>query len=228
MLLLSLRLLLGQTVAIQDSADPLRARLSGIVLNEQGQPAANVTVQATPPGPIFGILPHTQTDAEGQFAFAGLLPGHTYVNALNEEAFYPDASSNFWDREGAAEVELPVAKEVSGVVLTLKPVSRLEVKARNAETGADIDQIYIRLERDGAPNRSIGGGRLGNWWLAPTAPIRLCVSAKGFEANWYGGDGSFSRSTPITLMPRQAFTAIVSLRPIALPTSVTNCFTSQN
>jgi len=115
-----LRLLLAQ-VAIQDPSDPRRARLSGIMLDEQGQPAGDVTVQATPPGPIAGILPHTQTDAEGRFAFAGLQSGHTYVHAFKEEAFYPNTLFNFWDGEGMAEVELPVGKEVSGVVVTLKP-----------------------------------------------------------------------------------------------------------
>jgi hypothetical protein len=206
-------LLLAQ-VSIQDPSDPRRARLSGIVLNERAQPAVGVTVQATPPGPIGAMLPHTETDAEGRFALAGLLPGHTYVNAFDEKAFYPNAGSNFWDGQGVAEVELPVGGEVSGIVLKLTPVGRLEVKARNAVTGAVIDSLGVHLERDGSPNRWMGGGMADDLWLVPTAPIRLCVTKEGFQAAWYGGDGSFQGSVPITVAPRQVFTVIVLLRPL--------------
>jgi hypothetical protein len=136
------------------------------------------------------------------------------VNAFEEKAFYPNASSNFWDDEGGAEVELPDEGEVSDVVLTLKPVGGLKVKAKNTANGAAIAGIGVRLERDGTPNRWIQGGRWDDSWLVPTAPIRLCVDAAGFQPAWYGGDGSFERSVPITLSPRQAFTAVVSLRPL--------------
>jgi hypothetical protein len=228
-LFLSVRVLLAQSVAIQDPSDPLRARLLGIVLNERGQPAVGVTVQATPPGPLAARLPHTQTDVEGRFALAGLLPGHTYVNAFDEEAFYPNATLNFWDQQGAAEIELPVGQEVSGIILTVRPVGRLEVKARNAASGADVDQITIRLERDGAPNRWLEGSKQGNWWLVPTVPVRLCVSANGFEPTWYGGNGSFPGSMPITVTPRQIFTATVSLQPLARGAARdTTCFSRRS
>ena len=203
----------ARTVAIQDASDPQRGRLSGIVLDERAQAAPGVTVQAGNTGyPIQGALPSTQTDAEGHFALAGLLPGHTYVNAFKEAAFYPNASSNFWDGEGLAWVEVPVGGEVSEIVLKLKPAGRLQVKTMKAATRAVIDQFVVVLERDGEPNRGMGGGRLGDWWLVPTVPIRLCVTAAGFQAAWYGGDGTFERSVPITLAPRQILTARVSLR----------------
>jgi len=216
--------LFAQTVAIQDPTDPRRARLSGIVLNERAQPAVGVTVNATPPGPLGTMLPHTQTDAEGRFALVGLLPGHTYVNAFDEKAFYPFASSNFWDGQGMAEIELPVGGEVSGIILRLKPVGRLEVRARNAASGTAIEEIAIKLERDGEPKRWTSGTKMGDWWLVPTAAVRLCVQAKGFMAAWYGWDGSFARSMPITLAPREVFVATVYLR--ALPTGVAEatCF----
>jgi len=61
-----------------------------------------------------------------------------------------------------AEIDLPVGGEVSGIMFTLKPVGRLEVKAKNAASRAGIDQIAIRLERDGAPNRWIAGTKRGD------------------------------------------------------------------
>ena len=156
-------------VPIQDPSDPHRARVSGVVLDERRRPAPGITVQAQPPGPLSAMLPHMQTDRDGRFALAGLLPGYTYVNAFDEERFYPDAGFNFWDGEAVAEVELPVAGELSGIVLTLKPVGRLQIIARNAADGASIDDIGTSLERDGEPNRSMGGGSMGNWWLAISA-----------------------------------------------------------
>ena len=227
-LLLSDYLFSQTTVPIQDPSDPHRARVSGTVLNEWAQPVPGITVTATPPGPVGAILPRTQTDAEGRFALAGLLPGHTYVNAFEEKAFYPNASSNFWDGQGEVEIELLMGGEVSGIMLELKPVGRLEVKARNVISGTGIDQIAIKLERDSAPNRWIAGGKLGDWWLVPTGPIRLCVSAEGFEATWYGADGSFQQSAPITLRPRQVFTATVSLRPLTHPAADVTCFSGRS
>ena len=94
-----------QSVAIQDVSDPHRGRLAGVVQDERGQPLAGVTVRATPPGAIAGILPNTRTDTRGRFALAGLLTGHTYLSASKEEAFYPDTWGNFWDAQGSAEVE---------------------------------------------------------------------------------------------------------------------------
>jgi hypothetical protein len=82
---------------------PYRGRLSGIVLNERAQPAPDITVQALNTSvPFQGSLPWTLTDTKGRFALDFLLPGHTYVNAFNEKAFYPNAHSNFWDGQGAA------------------------------------------------------------------------------------------------------------------------------
>src|SRR5260370_33223574 len=76
----------GQSVAIQDLSDPHRGRLAGVVQDERGQPVAGVTIRAMPPGAIAGKLPNTRTDAPGRFALAGLLPGHTYLNASQEDA----------------------------------------------------------------------------------------------------------------------------------------------
>jgi hypothetical protein len=160
------------------------------------------------------MLPWTQTDAKGRFALAGPFPGHVYVNAFNEKAFYPNASSNLWDGQGVAEVELPVGGEVSDIVLKLSPVGRLQVKAKNAVTGAVIDSLGVSLERDGAPNRGTGGGTWDDSWLVPTVPIRFCVTKEGFQAAWYGGDGSFEKSLPITVAPRRVVTATVPLWPL--------------
>jgi hypothetical protein len=221
-------LLLSQkSVPIQDPSDPQRSRVSGIVLNERSQPVAGITVQASPPGSVFGVLPHTQTDVNGRFALVGLPPGHTYVNAFDEEAFYPNARSNFWDGEGAAEVELPSGGEASGIVLTLKPVGRLDVKATTTDSGTAVDHIGIRLEREGEPTRWISGSAMGNWWLIPTAAVRLCVQAKGFVPTWYAWDGSFVRSKPITVKPRETLTAVVWLRPVPKGAAQTTCFDSQ-
>ena len=213
-----------RTVPIQDPSDPQRARLSGTVLNERAQPVPEITVTAMPPVAIGAKLPRTQTDANGRFALAGLIPGHTYVQAFDEKAFYPDAASNFWDGQGVAEIELASGREVSGVLLTLKPAGRLEVKARDADSGAEIDQIVVRVERDGEPNRWISGSKMGDWWLVPTAAVRLCVQAKGFMAVWYGWNGSYARSTPITLAPRQIFVATVSLVSLPAGAAEATCF----
>ena len=208
---------------------PYRGRLSGVVLNERAQPAPDVIVQAANlDRPFMGQLPWTQTDAKGRFALTGIPPGHTYVNAFNEKAFYPNASSNFWDGQGAAEVELPVGGEVSGIVLKLSSVGRLQVKAKNAVTGAGIDSLGVSLERDGASNRWMGGGTVDDSWLVPTVPVRFCVKKEGFQAAWYGGDGSFEKSLPITVAPRRVVTAMVPLWPLNRAAEDSTCYSRRS
>ena len=170
-------------------------------------------------------MPHTETDDRGRFALAGLLPGHTYVSAFNEEAFYPNADFGPWDRQGIAELELPVGGEVSNIVLSLKPVGRLEIRARDAATGALIEHPAVIWEVAGAPNRVFGGSRMDNWWLAPTSPVHVCVTAKGYQAAYYGGNGSFEDSVPITLKPRQVFIATLLLQPVV---GASTCFPRQS
>ena len=194
-------------------------RISGLVLNELQQPVPGIMVVGLtfyPPGALVGkmIRTNARTDAQGRFVLAGLLmTGLVSVYASNEDAFYPEALSNIWDGQSSVLVKAPVGGQASGVVLVLNPAGRLEVTARNATTGDVIDRINVHIERDGESNRTMGGSNGGNSWLVPTAPIRVCIAAEGFGSAWYGGDGSFGRSVPLKLSPRQVFTAIVSLRP---------------
>jgi len=149
---------------IQDLSDSKRGRLSGEVRDENGNPVPNAVVQATPHDVILmTILPNTRTDAQGRFVLAGLLRVRTHLNAGKEDAFYPDARSNFWDDPGAAEVEVPAGGALSGVSIKLTPAGRLNVRAKNAITGEPVDAITVHLERVGSPNRSISGSILGKF-----------------------------------------------------------------
>lgn len=215
--------LLAQTkiIPIQDPSDPTRARISGVVYDERALPAAGITVEASPPGPTQGVLPHTETDEQGRFALAGLLPGHTHVSAFNETTFYPNADFGPWDRQSVKELDLPTGGEVSNLVLILKPVARIDLKATDATTGKPIEYPSLIWEVVGAPDRVFGWGQLQYGWLAPTEPIRVCVYAHGYQAVYVGGSGSLDQALPITLKPRQVFRVAVSLRPSA---AEPNCF----
>jgi hypothetical protein len=203
-----------QSVAIQDLNDPTRGRVAGLVEDEAGRPLAGARVTATPRGvPLAAILPNTETDAYGHFDLAGLLPRETDVQASKEEDFYPDARSNFWDRQGVAEVRVPVGAEVSGILLQVRPCACLEIKAFDATSGDAIQGFTVRLELDGAPNRWVSGATQHNLWLVPTAPIRVIVSANGYRSAWYGENGPTRQVVPIVLAPRQHFSITVRLRP---------------
>jgi hypothetical protein len=205
----------SQSVAIQDLNDPKRGRLKGSVEDEFGRPLAGAKVTARPSGALAAIVPNTETDAEGHFALAGLLPGQTYFQASKEIDFYPDARSNFWDRQGAAEVKVPVGAEISGISLQVRPCARLEINAVDATTGDAIQGFTVRLELDGAPDRWVSGATPNNLWLLPTAPIRVMVAANGYQSAWYGEAGPSGQVVPIVLAPRQNFSITVGLRPTA-------------
>ena len=102
------------------------------------------------------------------------------------------------------------------------------IQAKNAETGKDVDAIGVRLERDGEPERWLNASALGNRFLVPTAPIRFCVQAEGFQPAWYGGDGSFEQSSPLTVSARQTYTAIVSLHSASGTGEESSCFSDRN
>ena len=81
-----------------------------------------------------------------------------------------------------AEVELPSGGEASGIVLTLKPVGRLEVRATTTDRGTAVDNIAVRLERDGEPTREISGrATLGSFQQRPCgyALMRRVSSPRG-------------------------------------------------
>lgn len=200
---------------IQDLSDSKRGRSSGEVRDERGNPVPNAIVKATPHGVILmTIVPNTRTDAQGRFVLAGLLPVQTHLSAGKEEDFYPAAWSNFWDDPGAAEVEVPAGGEVSGLTIKLSPAGRLNVRAKDAITGEPVDAITVHLERVGSPNRSISGSSLGNSWLIPTVPVRVCVQARGFQPAWYGANGTIEGSEVITLSPRQILTFVIAISPL--------------
>jgi len=200
------------TAPMVDASDSRRGRISGIVLDERAQAVPGITVRAN--GLHFGFVPQTQTDASGYFFVAGVYPGRTLVNAFDEENFYPDALPALWDREGVVEVDVLPGQEVTGVLLALKPGGgRLIVNAVNAETGASIRNISALIERAGEPDRWIDANRAGNWWLVPTSPVRICISAEGFRPSWYGRDGSFAQSIPIRVSVRDVFVAKFLLQP---------------
>ena len=178
---------------IQDVSDPQRGRLSGTVLDEHGHPASGITVRATPHVPMAAAAPHTKTDAQGRFAFSGLIPVETSVQAFEEQSFYPDTDPfwKFWDGEGSAEMTVPPGAEAS-VGITLRPAGRLDVDARDVNTGQAIEQISIHLVRVDSQARMMAfADLLRNWRLIPSAPVRLCVEAHGYHAAWYGPDGAF-------------------------------------
>jgi hypothetical protein len=161
------------------------------------------------------MLPWVQTDAKGRFAIAGLPPGHTYVHAGKEDAFYPEGTGPFWDNGGgSAEVEVPLGGEVSGILLKVSPAARLAVKAIDAVTGAAIEDIGMRIECDGSPLRWMVGTGNGNAWLVPTDPIRLRVQAQGYESAWYTDADSGGKPLLLRLVPRQVLTVTIRLRPV--------------
>ena len=198
--------------AIQDPSDPRRGRLSGLVEDENGQPLAGATVKATPPGILAAIVPNTLTDGNGRFGLAGLIPGHTYLQARKEDAFYPDTGGNLWNSgQGSAEVDVPVGGEISGILLRVSPAARIEVKATDAVTGATIDYISVHIERDGSRERFISTGRKGNSVLVPTDPIRLRFDANGYESAWYTQGNSYGPAV-LRRAPRQVLTVTIRLR----------------
>jgi Carboxypeptidase regulatory-like domain len=128
----------GATITVPDMRLPFGAAVSGRVVDERGEPLANVEVYAM--GPRFGIPKSRigppfplRTDDQGRFRLFGLPAGDVVVVAEAQGVGY-----------GIGEIDRP-----AGFVPTYYPdaVSDAEAKHITLRQGADIDGIDIRMTR---------------------------------------------------------------------------------
>ena len=175
------------------------AEISGTVINNEGQPVAEAQVIAAPARGHTGILPHTFTDAKGNFKITGLNPESYFLDARKESEGY---SSTFGTFHSAGLAEAPLIsltndQVVTGVVLRFGPKSAtLTGRIIDATTNKPIENAEIILRRTDNPKRFYSTGpndpKVNNRFkvLVPPLPFTIEVKASGYEDWTYSNDGS--------------------------------------
>lgn len=144
----------GSNSAPVATDDPADGTISGSVVNESGQPLANVRVSVRE---VAGTAGRTSTtDAEGNFRFAGLVPS-LYLLSASHPAYVTQSGDTVWPfnhyRLGdTVRLELVRGGVITGTVLsgTGEPVIGVRVRAvmiRNAKGEAPRVTSAVALER---------------------------------------------------------------------------------
>ena len=87
-------LLMSVFVVAQDSHQD--GVIRGTVLSITGTPVATARVQASPMGPIAGVVPSAISDSSGRFVIQHLPLGGYHVTAAEDQDGYPDQSFAFY------------------------------------------------------------------------------------------------------------------------------------
>jgi hypothetical protein len=127
-----------------------------MVVNEHGQPVEKATVYAhiIDNRPYTGLIPQTETDQTGHFAFQGLDWGQYAVFGKKEEEDYPDTLLPFYSGGMAQTVTLRPPDTDVTVTIRLGPKAGVLVgTVRDAVTGDPLNPCVL-LTRVSDPNRS--------------------------------------------------------------------------
>ncbi|SRR5579884_243323 len=168
---------------IQNPGSSAPGAISGIVLNEKGQPVPVALVNVDAGEPTISAIRYYLTDKKGHFAIEHLPLGNYKVFAQKESDGYPDLSWAFYSNNVFPVVSL--TKSSPKVVVTVQigpPCGVLHYSATDASTGRAIDAA-ITLRRASNPKLFIGGSNISNQILVPSlTDVLLQITAKGYKS----------------------------------------------
>lgn len=167
-------------------------RVSGRVVDYNGQPVAGAFVSVGPTGPLKGVMPNTIANSRGEFSVAVNQTGNFFVSAHKTAANYPSTANLFYYPHPNAAALVTVIPGQPAPVATVQfgpKAGKLVMNIVDAETNQPIKGVRISLCRVEAPkhcHRFSASTR--NGWvdtLVPSAPFTIEVSAEGY-ADSYG------------------------------------------
>jgi len=158
----------------------------GHAVGRDGQPAIGIGVTARPLDAVLGaILPHTTTDARGDFRLVVPWWDKYTVYADDEDAGYSSYTTGSFGQTVPLTVEITPDHREAGVTLTLPPKAGfLRVKLTNRTTGASIPTMSVSVLRDTAPPAlafTIGCSSTKTLLLPPDDDLLIRISSDGFR-----------------------------------------------
>lgn len=189
--------------------------IRGRVLDPADKPVAAVWVYARTTGPSGGGVLVTKSDESGAFFFREVPAGGYRVYATMDQS---DISFLFFNSAPwTATVSVHESRVTRGVTLRLYTNSAtLLGRAQDQETGARVISATMFLYRDDNPNRWTSiGPRLPEHRFrvrVPNIPLKIKVSAPGYEDWYYGRDGSKEHAEALRLEPNSTKELNISLK----------------
>ena len=195
--------------------------LDGTVLNENGKPVEGALVYADcRDRPRAGPVPHSETTANGRFAFRGLRWGHYDVYAAKVEDGYPEIWSAFFSRDHPSQiVTLGPHHQTASLTIRMGPkAGGLAVTVTDAVTSAPLSAC-VEFKRAADPADYLTGSGLVNTKRPTLIPsdtdVLWKVRLDGYKPWYYPGTTDHSKAAPLRLRPGQIKNVTIQLQPDA-------------
>jgi len=185
--------------------------ISGRVVDENGEPARNVSVYALRPTYMQGVrslisagITTNSTNDLGEYRIFGLTPGRYYVRAqalrsspaaaglatsadrIYPEVYYPGAP----DLETAAKVEVRAGAEAGNTNFKLRPARAASIRGRvvDGATGQATERAYVMASPTGAGVSGMSSlasaNTKGEFEIDGLLPGSYTLTATGVSASW--------------------------------------------
>lgn len=186
--LLAIVLVSAALVATQENKT---GAVQGMVVDENGRPAAHVRVEpiAENGAPYIGRVPFAITDDAGNFLLQQLPPGENRLFAVFTEGGYPDGRSGIFagDLSLYQTVNIEPEATIKGVVLRLpRKGAVFRVHILDSSSGEPVLTSRIRITRPDVPKAFYESGpdRQGQFEivLLPDVAFRVEIRAANYQA----------------------------------------------
>ncbi len=208
------------------SANEDRGSISGIVVDQLGNPVANAHVTTRdldfPPNTVevgAGVVPFVETDVQGRFLFKGLKVEHRYkVYSEKEQDGYPDMMLGMYNPTDTASIATAVSSVAAeGVTVHIGPkAARLKWNVRDAVSGNSINTLTFSFQRRDNGVSAGGSAPADEGVLVPSnTDLIVEISARGYRDWYYGEALDKSTAASLRIPPGEEKTLQVQLQPAA-------------
>jgi hypothetical protein len=213
------------SVAIASAQETQRTRdifsITGYVIDTNGNMVLGAEVHARPAD--RGGLESQSLTNFGKFNLSVNGPGRYLVYCFKDNSGYREIDEALLrlDPEGIPQVVVTKESPKAVTVIRLRPrAAKLTVRLVDSETGRPLEKVQLMLRRELSPNdqfiKPLNAFHKNATikLLLPSFPLRLSVSAPGYE-NWsYSDPNSQEPSARLLLAPDEAREITVALRPL--------------
>jgi hypothetical protein len=201
--------------------------ISGTVVNQRGEPMADVTASVHPGGrPFMGIVPSDQTDPEGKFWFGRLTWGKYVVCARKEADGYREICDSVFTKDSGPNVTLSPLAPIATVQVTIGPkAGTLTGTITDAMTGVPVNPISdaitgarpapvlrVRPLTDNGRNFDQTVGPQFTTLIPPNADLELEVREPGYQLWRFSVHGG-RRGKPFRIKSGEKRALHIQLRP---------------
>lgn len=205
----------GQIQGQQQQAEEHSGAISGVVVNERGQPVAGAKVSAEMMGvPTVSLIPFVDSDAAGRFTFDGLDWGKYAVCARKEDDGYAEICRSLLNAVSGPTPTLSAQSPRAEVLVAIGPKAGVMTgTVKDALTGAPVDgTLLVRLSKDNGRLFGMGISPQFRVLLPPELDLELEVRAPGYQLWRFSVNGD-SQGSPLHMKSEEKRGLDIRLQP---------------